>query len=87
MIELPPLPDADHSYNSGIFAPLWGEKRMREYALLAVAAQVEKDAKLCEEKAESIARVNTYRGKVHAVSQHAADMVGSCAAAIRAQGK
>lgn len=42
-------------------------------------------ARVADEKAEGIARVNTYRGKVNQVSQHAVEMVESVAAAIRKQ--
>ena len=33
-----PLPPADHSYNSGSFAPLWGEAKMHAHAAAVSAA-------------------------------------------------
>lgn len=48
------------------------------------AEERERCAKVVEHKAESIRRVNTYRGKVDRVSTFAADMVDEAAAAIRA---
>lgn len=34
--EIPPLPPADHAYNSGSFAPLWGQLKLEAYARAAV---------------------------------------------------
>jgi hypothetical protein len=54
-------------------------------ALAARVAEVREEcARIVDQKAESIRRVNTYRGKVDQVSQFAADMVDKCAEAIRA---
>ena len=41
-IELPPLPDNEHSYNSGTFAPLWGKAKMQDYALTAIEATLKR---------------------------------------------
>ena len=38
-----PLPPADHAYNSGSFAPLWGETKMHAHAAAVSAA---KDAEI-----------------------------------------
>jgi hypothetical protein len=54
-----------------------------EQVRAAVLAERERCARIADTKAEGIERVNTYRGKVNAVSQHAADMVADVASAIR----
>jgi hypothetical protein len=38
-----PLPPADHAYNSGSFAPLWGEAKMHAHA---AAVSAERDARI-----------------------------------------
>ena len=48
-------------------------------------AGMERAAQIAANKAESIRRVNTYRGKVNGPSGFAADMVDAAAAAIRAE--
>lgn len=49
----------------------------------AVLAERDRCALIADAKAEGIARVNTYRGKVNHASQHAVDMVEAVAEAIR----
>jgi hypothetical protein len=73
----------EHALSDSSGGYVWHGWVLRWAYLAGVKAERERAALICEQKAEGIERVNTYRDRVNAPSQWGADMVRDCATAIR----